>query len=73
LNVHAIRNVQIIFTTYLYHLIIKLNNTGHAKTAMLLHKNTIVTVTSVPKKREIRKVIVYIAVHLEIRFNYPLE
>ena len=57
---------------YMY-LIIKSNGTGHAKTAMLLHKNTIVTVTSEPKKREIGKVIVCIAVHLEIRFNYPTE
>jgi len=73
LTVHATRNVQVIFTTYLYHLIIKPNDTGHAKTAMLLHKNTIVRVPSVPKKGEISKVIVCMAVHLEIRFNYPLE
>jgi hypothetical protein len=51
----------------------KPNDTGHAKTVTLLHKNTIVTITSVPKKREIGKAIVCFAVHLEIRFNYPLE
>jgi len=83
LTVHATRNVQVIFTTYLYHLIIKPNDTGHAKTAMLLHKNTIqyntiqyntiVRAPSVPKKGEISKVIVCMSVHLEIRFNYPLE
>jgi hypothetical protein len=37
------------------YLIIKPNDIGHAKTAMILHKNTIVTVTSEPKKREIVK------------------
>ena len=57
----------------MYHLIIKPNDTGHAITAMLLHKNTTVTVTSVPKKRENSNIIVCIAVHTQIRFHFPPE